>query len=351
MSRSWPWFPHRFPLLQLAGRNGATLSVWFFGTFRKRRGECAAENALSLLATGELAADGVIVAREEGRLLGAMVGVALAGASGLFWLPQVSPGRDPTAVADALVRHGLAWLRAKGAKLAQVFATAEDMPFVGPLLRSGFRHITRLDYLIHELQSVPDLPNSGLKPSSLTLRVDMDMSSHTNPKRQRGCLECQPYAPHNRRVFNETLLRTYEGTLDCPELNGRRTVEEVIAGHEQQGKVRPELWWLAQEGGRPVGVVLLTELVGPEGWELSYVGVVPEARRRGVGRTLSHWALHEAKQAGIPQLRVAVDQRNHPARQLYEKMGFVHYDQREVLLFFFGDLADETPRPSSNLPT
>ena len=144
-------------------------------------------------------------------------------------------------------------------------------------------------------------------------------------------------------------MRTYEGTLDCPELNGRRTIEEIIAGHEHQGRFRPELWWLVQEGGRPVGVVLLTELPGPEGWELSYVGVVPEARRRGIGQTLSQWALHEAKQAGMPQLKVAVDTRNHPARQLYEKMGFVHHDQREVLLFFFADLADETPKPSSDL--
>ena len=96
-----------------------------------RRNRCG--NALSLLATGELAADGVIVAREKGRLVGAMVGVALAGASGLFWLPQALPGRDPWVVAEALVRYGLAWLRAKGAKLAQVFATADEMPFIGPL--------------------------------------------------------------------------------------------------------------------------------------------------------------------------------------------------------------------------
>ncbi len=283
-----------------------------------RRIRC--DNMLALLAAGVLAADGVFLARQDGRLVGAMVGAALAGASGLFWLPQALPGPNAALVADALVQHGLAWLRTQGARIVQVFATADEMPYIGPLLRCGFRHITRLDYLIHDLRFI----RAGSVSDGPVLRR-------------------QAYGPDTRQVFHDTLMRTYEGTLDCPELNGRRTVAEIIAGHEQQGHVRPGLWWLASADERPVGVALLTDTPGVESWELSYVGVVPEARRRGIGHALSLWALQEAKRAGVPQLKVSVDARNQPARQLYVKMGFVPHDQREVLLFFFADLADEDP--------
>ena len=41
---------------------------------------------------------------------------------------------------------------------------------------------------------------------------------------------------------------------------------------------------MARDGGRPVGVLLLNEDREQDGWDVSYVGVVPEARRRGCGR-------------------------------------------------------------------
>jgi ribosomal protein S18 acetylase RimI-like enzyme len=147
-------------------------------------------------------------------------------------------------------------------------------------------------------------------------------------------------SPANERLFRETLALTYEDTLDCPELNGRRTIEEIVEGHRHQGIHCPELWWLAFVGDEPVGVVILSELVGGDGWDLSYLGVVPAARRLGIGRALAVRALHEAHRARQPQLILAVDVRNGPALQLYRKIGFSAGEGREVLLFFMTDLAD-----------
>ena len=79
-------------------------------------------------------------------------------------------------------------------------------------------------------------------------------------------------------------------------------------------------------------MLLLTELEDVDGWDLSYVGVVPEARRVGVGRDLVQKALAETKAAGASQLTLSVDTRNAPAWNLYAQLGFEVFDQREVFL-------------------
>ncbi len=129
-----------------------------------------------------------------------------------------------------------------------------------------------------------------------------------------------------------TLQRTYEGTLDCPEVNGARTIDEVIAGHQAQGRFDPDRWWLALRDGQPVGVMLLSELAESNDWEVAYMGLVPEARRQGLGRQLLLQALHAARAAGVRSVTLSVDGRNHPAWQLYVGTGFVPYDRREVYL-------------------
>jgi len=150
--------------------------------------------------------------------------------------------------------------------------------------------------------------------------------------KSRTRLKYQAYNPSKPAVFHQTLQNTYKDTLDCPELNGVRGVEEVIAGHRGQSHFDPNLWLLALVDGLPVGVLLLTRSPETLDWEISYVGVVPEARGRGFGRELVLKALAAAQTGGAPYLTLSVDARNHPARELYRVLGFEVYDRREVFL-------------------
>jgi GNAT superfamily N-acetyltransferase len=178
----------------------------------------------------------------------------------------------------------------------------------GALLRNGFRHVTRLWYLFHDLHA--------------------DAVNLSAPSR----LHCLPYDPVNPDAFHQTLLRTYEGTRDCPEINGVRTIDEVIAGHRAQGRFDASRWRLALDGDRPVGVLLMTEMPDSGDWDVSYLGVIPEARRRGFGRELMMKAVFEAKAAGAGRVTLSVDGRNEPALHLYRALGFVPFDRREVFL-------------------
>jgi ribosomal protein S18 acetylase RimI-like enzyme len=272
--------------------------------------EARVVHALFLVERGELLREGVLVARSGRRLLGALVCVPLPGASGLVWPPQTADGKAAQAIEDALTQSACAWLRRRGTKLAQVLLPPDETSLAKPLLRNGFQHVTRLHCLHHDLQNL----------------------DATTPASRQPQLTFLPHRDGARQRFQQTLLRTYHDTLDCPELNGVRDVAEIIAGHEGQGHHDPERWWLAEEAGQPVGVLLTADVPELGGWDLSYVGVVPEARGRGVGCCLTRKALVEARAAGESRLTLAVDTRNRPARLLYERLGFEATEEREVYL-------------------
>jgi ribosomal protein S18 acetylase RimI-like enzyme len=207
----------------------------------------------------------------------------------------------------------LAWLRQRGTRLAQALLGPDEVCLAAPLERNGFAHVTSLHYLRHSLDTAAEIP-----PGSR--------------------LTYQTYS-QDPALFQTILLRTYEGTLDCPELNGVRDVAEIVDGHQAQGIWDPGRWWLAREAGRPVAVLLLMEVPDWQGWDISYLGVIPEARGRGVGRQLAARAVQVAKQAGAAQLTLAVDARNNPAKHLYRRAGFREAERREVFLTFLSPAA------------
>ena len=76
------------------------------------------------------------------------------------------------------------------------------------------------------------------------------------------------------------LLATHEDTLDCPELNASRTPEEIVAAFRPT-VLENRSWWSAYESGQQVGVVLF-EGGTDNAVELSYLGLIPSARGRGL---------------------------------------------------------------------
>jgi ribosomal protein S18 acetylase RimI-like enzyme len=268
-------------------------------------------NALHLVQTGELDPRGVFVLRGGGGLLGAQVCLPVPGASALVWPPSCVEDVHARERENALLRHALGYLRQRGVKLAQALLAPVEGPLGASLERNGFVHITHLWYLQHNLE----IPVQWL----------------AWPAR----LEFEPYDRCDGAVFHETLARTYDQTQDCPEVNGVRGIEEVIVGHQSQGRYDPERWWLATLEGRPVGVMMLMELPETGDWDVSYMGVVPERRQQGFAREMLLRALFEARAADVFNVTLSVDGRNRPAWNLYRGVGFEPFDRREVYLAVF----------------
>ena len=155
-------------------------------------------------------------------------------------------------------------------------------------------------------------------------------------------LDVVPLTDVSDDVIAATLERTYIGTLDFPELSGVRTPDDVMAAYRTNPILRPAHCRLAYVDGQPAGILLLGEVETLEGWDLNYLGVVPEMRRRGLGRALVSVAIDIVSHAGGTHLDIAVDARNAPAIQLYEAAGFQLFDRRLVSLVFLANDAGKS---------
>jgi ribosomal protein S18 acetylase RimI-like enzyme len=263
--------------------------------------------ALHLLETGFLDPQGIWVARRGASVCGVQTCVPLGGASFLFWLPET---RFVPGTADLVIEAALAWCREQKGKLAQAIVAPADAARAAPLLRHGFAHVAQILYLEHDLQALPAVPVSPLP------------------------VHCEPYGSANETPFRAALARTYESTLDCPELNGVRSIDEILASYQAARAGRQGPWWLIRAGDNPIGVVIITELSEAGVWDFSYIGIVPEHRGKGVARIAACRALAAAHAASAHQMVLAVDVRNSPARRLYQSLGFVEREIRDVYLHF-----------------
>jgi ribosomal protein S18 acetylase RimI-like enzyme len=255
-------------------------------------------------ACAALDAEGVFVARDaDGRVGGAALMQVMPGALGAAWPPRAASPE----VADALVRAACDWLRNRGVKVCQAFAAANRVAEMAPLERNGFRHVTQL--------------------VSLRCAVSRELPP-------TGTLTFVAGSPPFTEVFRTALLDTHTDTRDCPELNGSRTADELLAGFGDASSGGG--WSLALREGDAVGVVLLAPGLEPDAIELSYLGVVPAARGRGFGHELLTFALVEAARLHATAVTVSVDARNEPALALYRRRGFSETDRSEVWLAQFG---------------
>ena len=223
---------------------------------------------------------------------------ALAGLSRVIdGLCRALAGRpDGIVLLQSVVEPGLGWLRRA-------------------LAASGFQSVGRLLYLRR--------PNEGTSApfeSGHSWPGDVRVVS----VRSLGTREVQD------RMLCECLDLTYEGTLDCPELFGLRETRDILASHRACGKHDPDLWWVALRGQRPVGCALLNPYPDQGSVELVYLGLAPEVRGLGLGRRLLEHGLEAASHLATRHIACAVDERNAPARRLYDRLGFSRFDTREA---------------------
>jgi ribosomal protein S18 acetylase RimI-like enzyme len=99
---------------------------------------------------------------------------------------------------------------------------------------------------------------------------------------------------------------------------------------------------LVEHGGVPVGFALLGAR-GGRGW-IGGMGVVPEARRHGLGRAAMTAVLDAARARGVREVQLEVLEQNEPAIALYRQLGFEHV--RDLDVWSLGEVA-----PGSNEAT
>lgn len=95
--------------------------------------------------------------------------------------------------------------------------------------------------------------------------------------------------------------------------------------HARPGDADDAGWWGVREDGRLVGVVGATDrlgaLDGRRSWHLHGLGVLPEARGRGLGAALTAVALRAGQDAGLAWVSLGLYADNAVARRLYLRLG------------------------------
>ena len=137
--------------------------------------------------------------------------------------------------------------------------------------------------------------------------------------------------------FAQLVDATYQDTLDCPAVNGVRSVEDVLQGYQATGHFDPQRWFIVRHQGEDVGCLILTDYPELATWELIYVGLVPAARGRGWGLSVVRHALWLCGQASRNRLILAVDAANEPALRIYAAAGFQSWDQKSVYVLILDE--------------
>jgi ribosomal protein S18 acetylase RimI-like enzyme len=249
------------------------------------------------------------------------------------WVPVDQSTRHSNAAApvlDALIRCARNW----GVEIVQAVIEA-DSPFSTEELRcAGLRRLSTLYQMAIDFPVTHDFQRSDWESDEKRIDVARSVS-----------LEWKRYDPEDEGIWVEWMDSTYEQTADCPELNGLRTTSETLLGYFAASgagsgeKFGPE-WWavfegdrrsgsLGEPGARIISAFMLSDW-GSGFWELSYMGVVPEFRGRGLGEATLRSALMRARKLNARRLTLAVDCRNSYAIRIYESHGFHRLRQLEA---------------------
>jgi ribosomal protein S18 acetylase RimI-like enzyme len=239
-------------------------------------------------------------------LVGALRVQVQPGRSAVIAAPRMAPGETPQAALQ-LLEGVLVALRERGVQVVQALVADAHGSDAQLLMAVGLKHAAELEYLVSLAASFPQ----------------------SAPAEH---LHLHAYSPHQHTRFSRLVERTYVGSLDCGAAEGLRTIDDVLAGYRGTGNFDPTRWVIASEQGSDVGCLIIADDPQHDQSELMYIGVVPEARGRGLGLALVRHAQWMTRGAARGRLVLAVDAANDPAIAIYTAAKFIAWDWQSVFL-------------------
>jgi len=237
----------------------------------------------------------VWVAEKSGRIVWSVLPILNPGRTLLLLTSQDIP--LPNLPAARLVEEICRHFGSNGVHLTQVLLESQSRQAREFFASMAFNEIAELIYLQGAV------PKNSLAP--------------TLPEHMR----LVEYSPATHAIFADAITKTYQDSLDCPVLSGMRDIEDVIAGHQATGEFDPAGWQVLLKGDEPMGVFLLSRIPHSDAVELVYLGLCPQARRKGLGNLLMKQIFSLILRDHGRRLSLAVDAKNAPALKLYFQFG------------------------------
>lgn len=270
-------------------------------------GDDAVHDFLSFANQRQIDLNQMWIALLDDRIAWAVLPIVNPGRTMLLLAPSRIPQATPVPLIRQLTEQVCGHWSRRDVHLAQFLLDPDDRAMRELYAGCGFDMLAELLYLQRTVRRAP------------AVRLPEGFALH-------------PYAPEIHAEFGEAITGSYENSLDCPALNGRRNIDDVLDGHKATGQFEPDLWHLLTESGEPRGVLILSPTVNGDSVELVYLGLVPQARGRGLGDALMHLAMRCVQETGRSELALAVDGQNQPALKLYYRHGLQRIGSRLALL-------------------
>lgn len=165
----------------------------------------------------------------------------------------------------------------------------------------------------------------------LFARMRMEAATKKGPNRDGPKL--QPPEEGEALGMTKFLMDVYEGHMEQafgmhvgPEEEWRGYVGGLFKG--DSGRYMPDASYVALEGDRIVGAILVTYWMGKP--LVAELGVAKDHRGKGLGRSLLEAALARLAALGEPRLALYVTVGNDPAIGLYRSLGFAQVGGQSV---------------------
>jgi GNAT superfamily N-acetyltransferase len=245
----------------------------------------------------------------EGILAGSLLTQVQPGRSAMLWPPRLSSGESKE-TAGRLMEAALQALSESDLRIVQALLPTDVGEDVDVLRTAGFRHFSDLLYLVCV---DADFPTVEIAP----LSSDVEFVPVTDEQEPRIA----------------TLVEaTYVDTRDCPAVNGLRSIDDVLLGYRATGRYDSQGWLYVRHRGEDVGCLITADHPPHNTRELIYMGLVPAARRKGLGTVVIHHALWLAARDRQKRVVLAVDAANEPALRMYAAAGFQAWDRKSVFI-------------------
>ena len=281
-----------------------------FGRFPAHEQSTRLEEALRNAERGSLNLDGLLLAEDGRQPVGAALVMKQEDGVALVWPPVIAcQTADVASTERALMARVCEEADGIGAKLSQCLLTPEEVTEAELLQQHGFLHAADMFFLARSLTS-----------------IDCESSSSDSE------LFHENFSDANSDRYASVIEKTYQGSLDCPFLNGFRSGTDAIASHKLSGRFDPSGWRIFRHENEDIGVLLLNEHPDQDAIELVYFGIVPEFRGKGLGRRVLAEGVRVAAKTGRSVLFLAVDCGNSYANALYGELGFAELARRRVMI-------------------
>nr|WP_298964741.1 GNAT family N-acetyltransferase [uncultured Halomonas sp.] len=257
--------------------------------------------------------EGLWISLEAGQVTGAIWVQPLPMEMAQLWLPKVDGAH-----ARALLGAAYEWVTNQPIRLCHLELSPQAAVPEALLLEFGMQRLASLEHLV----------------GSTHRRLAMN---------EARPLTLQPLGAFSQAEQINLLAAVGHDSLDSVPLRDVLSVNELLAGFQQQDSQAPQHWYAVHYQDALVGVLLLAPRPLLNRWELMLMGLIPEWRGMGLGRALLNSALALAQQSGTQEVVLAVDEVNVPAKRLYQQAGFKQYAQQRLLAWKGGGERSEAP--------